>query len=331
MNTTSRYLLTGAGFTKNFGGLLAHEMWSRIFNNARVQALAPIRERLLGDSDFESVYHNVVTGNDVLHKETIIEAVFSAYRQMDDNLREFTFVPGSPYPVNIYRVQNLIAAFAGRRHHPGYVFTVNQDLFIERHYYNGPRPVLPGVNQSTQWFSTHFHSALDASSFVNIATIEELEKLKGIYHKHHELVYLKLHGSCNWHSLEEATQMIVGRDKETQIGRNYLLSWYFDLFRSYLAIPGSRLLVVGYGFTDPHINQVLAESITQHDLTLHILDPTPSTELRQRIGLQHNGDIILSGTRAFYPIALKELFPGNQQETSEWRTIQESFFERKVI
>jgi hypothetical protein len=28
-------LFTGAGFTKNFGGFLAKEMWSKIFNNPR--------------------------------------------------------------------------------------------------------------------------------------------------------------------------------------------------------------------------------------------------------------------------------------------------------
>lgn len=38
-NTGSMYaeniLLLGAGFTKNFGGLLASEMWAEIFNNEK--------------------------------------------------------------------------------------------------------------------------------------------------------------------------------------------------------------------------------------------------------------------------------------------------------
>jgi len=34
-------LFTGAGFTKNFGGLLAKEMWSKLFNNSKVQSYPP--------------------------------------------------------------------------------------------------------------------------------------------------------------------------------------------------------------------------------------------------------------------------------------------------
>jgi hypothetical protein len=33
IQSSENILLTGAGFTKNFGGLLASEMWAEIFNH----------------------------------------------------------------------------------------------------------------------------------------------------------------------------------------------------------------------------------------------------------------------------------------------------------
>ncbi len=51
-------LLTGAGFTHNFGGFLAREMWSKIFNNPIVQASTEARKLLLDDFDFESIYES---------------------------------------------------------------------------------------------------------------------------------------------------------------------------------------------------------------------------------------------------------------------------------
>ena len=52
-------LLTGAGFTKNFGGFLANEMWAYIFNNPLIQSSVILREKLVDDQDFESVYSPV--------------------------------------------------------------------------------------------------------------------------------------------------------------------------------------------------------------------------------------------------------------------------------
>lgn len=56
-------LLTGAGFSANFGGYLAEEMWSIIFNHPEVQKHSAVREFMLspiGKYDYESIYHIVV-------------------------------------------------------------------------------------------------------------------------------------------------------------------------------------------------------------------------------------------------------------------------------
>ena len=331
MASVSKFLLTGAGFSKNFGGMLAAEIWTLIFNDQQVQAVPALRDKLIADQDFESVYHDVITNGDEIEREVVSEAIFNAYKQIDNSLMEFCFVQGSPYPVNIYKVQKLIAAFAGPRDSPGFVFTLNQDLFLERHYYNGPTPVLPGVRQPTEWFSSVSCSRAEVSDFVEIVNAEELEELRATFKKHRELVYLKLHGSCNWHVAGRPDQMIIGRDKASQIGRNYLLAWYLELFKSVLSRPDSRLLVIGYGFGDPHINRAISDSITRCGLWLYILDPTPAKDLMSRIATQPEGKTIISGIRAFYSFALRDLFPPNQEETSLWKTIQDEFFEKRAL
>ena len=126
-------LLTGAGFTKNFGGLLAKEMWSKIFNNSRLHS--QLKPLLLQDFDYESIYHKVLTGEySREEKDSINDVMFEAYKILDDICREWTFRNDVPYPVNIYGVNKFIELFAGSRGEKGLFFTLNQDLFIERHF-----------------------------------------------------------------------------------------------------------------------------------------------------------------------------------------------------
>ena len=66
--TKKNILLTGAGFSANFGGLLAREMWSKILSNPKMDQLPQIREILRKDFDFESVYSNV-KNNSLISKD----------------------------------------------------------------------------------------------------------------------------------------------------------------------------------------------------------------------------------------------------------------------
>ncbi len=324
----SNFLLTGAGFSKNFGGLLASELWDALFNHRAVQATPSIREKLLSDQDFESVYHDLISRGSEDERRLISEAMSAAYKEIDNALMDFSFVPGSPYPVNIYRVQDLIASFSGPIHDPGYIFTLNQDLFIERHYYNGPRPVLPGVRQSPEWFSSVFCSREQLWNSVQIIDSPDLDGIKSSYKRHHQLVYVKLHGSCNWRTTNSKDLMVIGRDKENQIERNYLLNWYFEIFRDALATQEARLLVIGYGFGDPHINRAISTAVSAAGLSLYILDPTPTAELLPRIRKLPEGNEIIAGIKAHFPYTLREIFPANQENTGQWRQIQDRFFER---
>src|SRR5947208_735516 len=50
-----RVLLTGAGFSRNWGGRLAREMWEEIFSNPAVQRRPSLRTLLLRVPMFEDV------------------------------------------------------------------------------------------------------------------------------------------------------------------------------------------------------------------------------------------------------------------------------------
>jgi hypothetical protein len=60
MNSTDRSLLTGAGFTANFGAPLARGVWEKVFRHRQLPE--PVRALLRESFDFEGVYHEVLNG-----------------------------------------------------------------------------------------------------------------------------------------------------------------------------------------------------------------------------------------------------------------------------
>ena len=211
-------LLTGAGFTKNFGAPLAKELWGVILGNPVLDFAPEVRRILLHDFDFESVYNNVMRGTRLpvgderdwnIQKQALRNAVKEAYEYIDFKIRDFRFGRDSPYPVNIYKVQDFIASFAGNSQKPGFFFTLNQDLFVERQYYNGQRPTLPGIKHRSNWFTTNNNESLDADRVLIP------EDRTGILDDS-PFYYLKLHGSSNWYS-SDATNY---GDRSCEAGSN---------------------------------------------------------------------------------------------------------------
>src|SRR6185369_12600177 len=124
-------LLTGAGFTYNFGGFLAREMWSKIFNNPLVQANPEARKLLLNDFDFESVYSAKMSGGEETIKIIRI-AVEAAYKDLDDTVKNWHFRTENPTAVDTHQLGELLSFLSSRGSDKGWFFTLNQDLFMER-------------------------------------------------------------------------------------------------------------------------------------------------------------------------------------------------------
>ncbi len=106
MNVKSKevIILTGAGFTNNFGGFLAKDMWAAIFNSPSIQGSKKLKELLLqDDEDYESIYSRVLTRDNFTEEEkfSIKQAVEGAYKNLDDTIKGWVFNQENPNAFNI--------------------------------------------------------------------------------------------------------------------------------------------------------------------------------------------------------------------------------------
>ena len=158
-------VLTGAGFTKSSGGFLASEMWAEIFNQPEVQQSPRIRQAMLRQLDYESLYSDVGAGSGYSPDErrALTNATRNAYLRMH---RVLCAGPGQTS--DAFGVcQHFLSRFGGRDRSRGFIFTLNQDLFIETFYRHDRQISIPGLNHA-RWFSQHVDSALDDSHSVRL-------------------------------------------------------------------------------------------------------------------------------------------------------------------
>ncbi|MDV2504481.1 MAG: SIR2 family protein [bacterium] len=331
---TSNILLTGAGFTHNFGVPLAEGMWSLLFNHPSIKSLNKVKKLLRRDFDYESVYHEVMSGKKYSEEErsAINIAILAAYETIDATVRDWTFTSDAPYPVNIYEIQRLIDSFAGENRECGFFFTLNQDLFIERHYSSGglgTMPVLPGIQapREARWFTANFRQQLDSSMYVTLPGPDIFEEKAMGSLRNARFCYVKLHGSYGWRSHNGTFQIVIGGGKEQWIAKEPLLKWNFSLFKRVLSQPGRRLVVIGYGFRDPHVNDIITKAIKKNGLRLLILCPTNPAEFRKQLMNQKYGNQLWEGLEGYFPYSLLQLYPGDQSKTEEAKMLREAIFE----
>jgi hypothetical protein len=323
-----KILLTGAGFTKNFGGFLAREMWSKIFNHPKIQSRQHLRKLLMEDYDYESVYSKVLGGDYTDDEKNAIDtAIFETYEALDKIAQEWTFRSDAPYPVNIYGVNKFIERFAGERDQMGFFFTINQDLFIERRFSSTKTMLVhPGVRKIPDAHKIISRLPLEREDFIQLPTNKEMESNRVNPLSTTTLHYVKLHGSFGWKSSDGANRLVIGRDKEKQITEEPLLTWYFELFRKLLLHEKRCLFVIGYGFGDHHINKVIGESARLYGLKLYVLSPSEQSKFINNLRTLNDGEEILSALSGYFPYSLLDLFPSDQSESHAWREIEDRYF-----
>lgn len=318
-------LLTGAGFTKNFGGFLSGEMWAQIFNDAEIQSDGDLRDLLQKDYDFESVYSAVVSSRMTEASKNIMKrAIEKSYKNLDDAIKNWVFNESNPYPVNWSCLNNLITLFNGSRDEKGFFFTLNQDLFMERQssYHS------PGSPRFSHEFYTLHGKELMPNEFVMLQGAGVEEKAEKDIDNHVGLVYIKLHGSYGWKSSDGSNQLVIGKNKTELIDKEPLLKWYLDLFQKVITERDKKLLIIGYGFGDQHINKILVNGVKKYGLKIYIISTQSIAELRthfERGGtLYMRFQFFLDGLRGYFPYHLKEIFPADQSNTVYFDTIKES-------
>lgn len=268
MEISKCILLTGAGFTHNFGGFLGEEMWTEIFNHPEIQKRQFVRELMLDDNDhdYESVYNKILWDSKYEYlsktdKEAVRNAVYDAYLRNEKKTANGI--------LSIYRIQEFIMRFQGDNNSHGFFFTLNQDLFIERTYLGSRKQLtLPWVKKITGLTGDG-----GDEDFIRLPSEDEVKSLSLISLNMEEFHYVKLHGSLNWRSCHGQNMMVIGGNKKEQIDREPLLKRYYEIFENVLSVGDRKLMVIGYGFRDEHINDTIINAIKEKGLKLYVLSP----------------------------------------------------------
>jgi hypothetical protein len=255
-------------------------------------------------------------------KDAINLAVTGVYSYIDSTIMDLR---GSE--ISVYGVQKMIGGFAGNHYRePGFMFTLNQDLFMERHYYNGERPTLPEIIPKQQrWFTSFFNDRLRPEDFYQLPdTVARFD----ITSSRSKLYYVKLHGSMNWFGRVEngsGQKMIIGRGKEDRISKEPLLAHYLKIFEDVLCSGKHKLLIIGYGFADSHINKILLRA-KDNGLRIYILQPGSPKATKEHMNKQGCGDL-WAALGDYFPYDLKTLFPSDQAVTAQWKHLRSRFFD----
>ena len=251
-------LMTAAGYTKNFGGLLADQMWAEIFNHKEVQNKPALRNLLFDTFDYESVYHEVCNGDNtdseketytIDVKEAIRTAIFEAYSKLDVIAQNYNARDDSKHNVLI-GAKKIINRLTCDKRQINFFFTLNQDLFVERLMpsVSTDKPIVhPDVKRII--YPGQSKLPLQSNGFIEVPATDKLDPTKrAVDLPSNECHYIKLHGSFGWKSSDpnRSDKLVIGRNKETQIDDEPLLKWYFDLFKQVLLRGGIKLLIIGY-------------------------------------------------------------------------------------
>jgi len=330
INFKKTILLTGAGFSKNFGGYLGREMWAKIFNNPDIDAVpGGIRPVLRNNFDFESVYADVLADPNLKNEEKkkFESVIISAYDDMDRMLGQYNYTGSDPYQINFHSVSKLLGLFAGTGGSGdiGVHFTLNQDLFMEKKLQRKSLGLVTAkygdyaeaINNGR--INSKLKVALPDENFINEFQQKHMNSAG-------DLFYIKLHGSSGWFSADGSNRMILGNNKLFDIMKEPLLKWYLNIFEQVLNQGDVRLFVIGYGFRDSHINQYVVKAIKEHGLKIFVISPNDPEDLKNRLIGKPNspgqiweqnqdGLTIWNALVNYYPYSLKEIFPSDQSDT----------------
>jgi SIR2-like domain len=149
------------------------------------------------------------------------------------------------------------------------IFTLNQDLLIEVHYNN---------QNVALWHGTHWRG-YELPGLRELPLEDPLAgraRSKWVPQDRFAQTpdmqpYFKLHGSTAWSAADGSSLMVMGRDKVGLIRSNAILRWNYERFEEYLARPDTRLMVIGYGFADDHINATIVSAHQRGHLRLMYL------------------------------------------------------------
>jgi hypothetical protein len=357
----NKILLTGAGFTHNFELPLAKHIWAMIFNDPNIQKASNIRDAMLQNYDYESLYAKILNNKSSNNREVFLKQIDKVFNDIFEKLcTEAFWLRKSKLGISFSDVRNFIKLF--KKEQSGFLFTLNQDLFLERLFLGSETGLscpfignpLISTNDNTlmalkQPYNQLHHYGWQGSDCI-MPSEEELVKRKKEFELRNysslPIDYFKLHGSIGWkyeRSDIDKIPLVMGTHKSDRIDNEPLFKEYLAIFESALSEPDSSMLIIGYGFGDAHINRHIFNAVDNHGLKLHILSPESIAEFREKLKSikevnNHHAERIYRSIYGYYETTLKGVFPydknkeeklqddGISSQSLIWQQISSNFF-----
>jgi SIR2-like domain len=268
-------LLTGAGFSRNWGGWLANECFEYLLSCADLttviqQELWKSKNQNLGFEntlgELKALYAKHRDGrfeNELQTFERMLEGMFHMMRQ------GFAAIPFDPTRevVAVNPQPEFVRDFLCRFHA---IFTLNQDTLLEQHYQ------ILNIQQGSQgkWFGMQTPGlepvTVGGTPYQSPGVFTPSKPPFRLRERHQP--YFKLHGSSNWRSDGASALLVMGESKEADLDKVPLLAWYRDKFARMVREPNTRVMIIGYGFQDIHINKII-EAAAAAGTKIFIVDP----------------------------------------------------------
>jgi len=255
MAVANKILLLGAGFSKNWNGPLATEVTAHLMS--RLQGDTHLCD-LLNRMNFEDALFQLQTEFLLLGKskyppqEVRLTAFQAALSDVFDRMNQQFQSRQFDFSSDVARkVGKFLIGFDS-------IFTLNQDLLLELHYRN---------DDAALWYGTRWQGwempglrALQATDPHNRASNKWRPEAPPFQSNARMQPYYKLHGSSGWLTEGGQPLLVIGRDKTGTIAQHPILHWTYQQFEDSLHRDDTRLMVIGYGFGDEHINQSLIDA-----------------------------------------------------------------------
>jgi hypothetical protein len=271
----SRFLLLGAGFTRNWGGPVASEMFDLLIGRKAINEMPVLRDALVRHrerggfeaalGEIQAEYERSPSHQTLAHLRGFQDAIAEVFADLDAALSNATFEFRTP-PENSGEFVKFLTAFDA-------IFSLNQDLMLERHYLHQIGISLASGNRWNGWEFPGMQAQPRATpGFADPAKDRWIPKPPSEFRVSPNLQpVFKLHGSTTWFDATGQI-MVMGYDKLTTIQSQKVLQYYYNEFERRLSSPSTRLVIIGYGFHDTHITTAIRRMLSVPGPRLFVID-----------------------------------------------------------
>jgi SIR2-like protein len=278
-----RILLTGAGFSRNWGGWIASEAFEYLLGAPEIDVHLRYelwRTRTNGGgfedtlANLQAAYHASTSPENRQRLEAMTAAIVGMFSAMRKSYAAERLEPDDRHKLWVMR---FLAQFDA-------IFTLNQDTLLEDYY-------IGKVRWSEKWPGSYlpYMERLSSDTRIDGRVADSLMTPATHLALSPELQpYYKLHGSWTWYSGADRL-LVIGANKAATIQTSNVLTKYHQEFAQQLGASGTRLMVIGYSFGDQHINEVICQAADKGQLRIFIIDKLGIDVLnkqRPRLGIR---------------------------------------------